>query len=114
MKQLAADYFLLFGLLLSSTGLSLQKKTPEGLYNLSDDVFILHGSNFKRNIVDSDSVWIVEFYNSWCGHCIKFAPFWKTFATGLQGISLIHSVGSFLNLTFSTILFISLLPIYRK
>ncbi|XP_060571223.1 sulfhydryl oxidase 2-like isoform X2 [Ruditapes philippinarum] len=52
----------------------------EGLYSPTSSVFILNQNNFHQNVLRSDSGWIVEFYNSWCGHCIKFAPTWKEFA----------------------------------
>ncbi|XP_052212288.1 sulfhydryl oxidase 2-like [Dreissena polymorpha] len=55
-------------------------KSVKGLYGKNDNVFILNSSNFDRNVVGSKSIWVVEFYNSWCGHCISFAPTWKEFA----------------------------------
>ena len=56
-----------------------------GLYDDSDDVIILNGTNFARRLYGSDRAWIVEFYNTWCGHCAKFAPKWKQLATELKG-----------------------------
>ena len=57
-----------------------------GLYDRSDCVIILDNANFYKNLIGSDSVWVVEFYNSWCGHCIKFAPNWKEFAKEHTGM----------------------------
>ncbi|XP_052789721.1 sulfhydryl oxidase 2-like [Mya arenaria] len=55
-------------------------ETLKGLYDNNDKVYVLNHRNFDKNVVGSESVWLVEFYNSWCGHCINFAPKWKEFA----------------------------------
>ena len=59
-----------------------------GLYDGTDDVIILNDTNFPSNVIGSDRAWIVEFYNTWCGHCVKFAPKWKEFAKDLKGKSI--------------------------
>lgn len=51
-----------------------------GLYSLSDKVALLNVDNFNINVYNSKTAWVVQFYNSWCGHCIKFAPVWKELA----------------------------------
>ncbi|KAF7273265.1 hypothetical protein GWI33_014013 [Rhynchophorus ferrugineus] len=56
----------------------------QGLYSSKDDVEILTIDNFKEAITNSGKAWIVEFYNSWCGFCQKFAPSWKKFATDVK------------------------------
>lgn len=55
----------------------------QGLYNASDDVVILNATNFKTNIYGSTKSWLVEFYNSWCGFCYRFAPTWKALASDI-------------------------------
>lgn len=55
----------------------------QGLYNASDDVVILNATNFKTNVYGSTRSWLVEFYNSWCGFCYRFAPTWKTLASDI-------------------------------
>lgn len=55
------------------------------LYEPTGDVFVLDDSNFANNVFNSDKIWFVEFFSSWCGHCINFAPTWKSFAKDLQG-----------------------------
>jgi thiol-disulfide isomerase/thioredoxin len=58
----------------------------EGLYyKTKDDVIILNSKNMKDRVYDKNMVWVIEFYNSWCGHCIHFAPTWKQFASDLKG-----------------------------
>lgn len=55
----------------------------QGLYNSSDDVVILNATNFKTNVYGSTRSWLVEFYNSWCGFCYRFAPTWKALASDI-------------------------------
>ena len=55
------------------------------LYTTQDDnILILDDSNFTSILSNKSSAFLVEFYNSWCGHCIRFAPIFKEFATALK------------------------------
>uniref|UniRef100_A0A8D9EMZ1 Sulfhydryl oxidase n=1 Tax=Cacopsylla melanoneura TaxID=428564 RepID=A0A8D9EMZ1_9HEMI len=66
----------------------------QGLYEDSDKVFVLGSQNFEENVLGSSSAWLVEFYNSWCGHCIQFAPTWKDFGASVLSWSKIVKVGA--------------------
>ncbi|XP_012227767.1 sulfhydryl oxidase 2 [Linepithema humile] len=71
-----------------SSAASIAHKNPnliggQGLYNASDDVVILNATNFKTNVYGSTKSWLVEFYNSWCGFCYRFAPTWKALASDI-------------------------------
>lgn len=35
------------------------------------DVIELTDDSFDKNVINSDDVWMVEFYAPWCGHCKK-------------------------------------------
>ncbi len=50
-----------------------------------DDVVELTESNFKKLVLDSDDMWLVEFFAPWCGHCKNLAPHWKKAASELKG-----------------------------
>lgn len=50
-----------------------------------DDVIELTDSNFDKLVLDSDDVWLVEFFAPWCGHCKNLAPEWAKAATELKG-----------------------------
>lgn len=52
----------------------------QGLYSKSDHVVILARSNFDRKVYNQNHGIIVQFYNSFCGHCRAFAPKYKSLA----------------------------------
>ncbi|PSN30415.1 hypothetical protein C0J52_25442 [Blattella germanica] len=58
-------------------------KSGRGLYNSDDKVTVLNAKNFKNSVYGTKNAWIVEFYNSWCGFCHRFAPVWKTLASDI-------------------------------
>ncbi|XP_019727151.1 protein disulfide-isomerase A6 [Hippocampus comes] len=64
----------------------------EAFYSPSDDVVILTPSNFNREVIQSDNLWLIEFYAPWCGHCQRLTPDWKKAATALKGIVKVGAV----------------------
>ncbi|KAK3288836.1 hypothetical protein CYMTET_3700 [Cymbomonas tetramitiformis] len=48
--------------------------------------------NFDRLVVESDHVWVVEFYSPRCGTCQEMAPIWERVSKGLQKEFLFGSV----------------------
>lgn len=58
-----------------------------GLYNGFTKLTELGTSNFQHIVFGNETkkLWLVEFYNSWCGHCHKFAPTWKALASDVYG-----------------------------
>lgn len=68
--------------------------TPSGLYTENDKVHILTKDNFQGMVHDKPHAWLIEFYNSWCGHCRKFAPTWVEFATSVHGWDNVVKVGA--------------------
>lgn len=56
------------------------------LYGPQDHVLELSSNNFSSQIYKKlDQTFIIQFYNSWCGHCISFSPTWKSLAKDIQG-----------------------------
>lgn len=51
----------------------------------SKDVIELTDENFEKMVLNSEDMWLVEFYAPWCGHCKNLAPEWATAATDLKG-----------------------------
>lgn len=60
-----------------------QQSEELGLYNSTDKVRILTDINFKDEVLNRNHSILVEFYNSYCGHCRKFAPAYKQLAENL-------------------------------
>ncbi|XP_065175338.1 protein disulfide-isomerase A6-like [Sycon ciliatum] len=58
------------------------------------DVIDLTPTNFQSRVIDSEYVWIIEFYAPWCGHCKSLAPEWKKAATALKGIVKVGAVNA--------------------
>jgi len=84
-------------LLLSVIGLSLLVsgiQAADSLYGSSSDVVSLSSTNFDRLVKDSDSIWIVEFYAPWCGHCKQLVPEYQKAAKALKGVVKVGGVNA--------------------
>ncbi|RZC42809.1 protein disulfide-isomerase A6 [Asbolus verrucosus] len=49
------------------------------------DVIELTDSNFDKIVLQSEEMWLVEFFAPWCGHCKNLAPHWAKAASELKG-----------------------------
>jgi len=56
-------------------------------------VVILDGSNLKQSLLNQTSMWLIEYYSSWCGTCHEFAPIYKALANDISEWSYILNVG---------------------
>lgn len=57
-----------------------------GVSASEEDVVILTDSNFQNLVMeDEKSIWFVEFYAPWCGHCKHLEPVWNDLAGELKG-----------------------------
>lgn len=68
--------------------------SPSLAFYDNDDVVELTQSNFNRLVVQSDEIWIVEFYAPWCGHCQSLVPEYKKAASALKGIVKVGAVNA--------------------
>jgi len=55
-------------------------------YGSNDKVVNLNPSNFNDKVINSDELWLIEFYAPWCGHCKSLTPAWKQAAEELDGV----------------------------
>ncbi|XP_038207648.1 protein disulfide-isomerase A6 homolog [Zerene cesonia] len=60
-------------------------KKSSGSSSDKSDVITLTDSNFKELVLDSEDMWLVEFFAPWCGHCKNLEPQWAKAATELKG-----------------------------
>jgi len=58
------------------------------------DVVELTPANFQKEVIKSDSLWIVEFYAPWCGHCQRLTPEYTKAAKALKGVVKIGAVNA--------------------
>ena len=56
------------------------------MYSANGRVEILTADNFQQKVINSDQLWLVEFYAPWCGHCQQLAPAWEKAAKSLRGV----------------------------
>ena len=57
------------------------------LYSSHDPgITLINHANISQTICQSNTAWMVEFYSSWCGHCIRFAPIFKELGQAVEGI----------------------------
>lgn len=55
-------------------------------YEGDSSVVTLTSDNFESEVLESDQLWLVEFYAPWCGHCKKLVPEFDKSAKALDGI----------------------------
>ncbi|XP_029003372.1 sulfhydryl oxidase 1 [Betta splendens] len=64
--------------------LLLPSAAEAGLYTASDQIQPLTPENAGALLVNSTAAIVVEFYASWCGHCVAFAPVYKELARDIK------------------------------
>lgn len=56
------------------------------LYRAGEDaVWVLDSGSVRGATANSSAAWLVQFYSSWCGHCIGYAPTWRALAGDVRG-----------------------------
>ncbi|KAI1718933.1 erv1 / alr family domain-containing protein [Ditylenchus destructor] len=73
--------FMLINLLFLLLTFSFADANEKSLYNEGDNVLELDVNTFNSTIYNKPTAFLVEFYSSWCGHCIDYAPHFVKFAT---------------------------------
>jgi len=65
--------------------LGLKSSSGGGSSGGKSAVVELTDSNFDKNVLESDEMWLVEFFAPWCGHCKNLEPHWAAAAKRLHG-----------------------------
>jgi protein disulfide-isomerase A6 len=63
----------------------LLSASVSALYSSTSSVVQLTADNFESEVLNSNNLWIVEFYAPWCGHCKNLAPEFEKAAKALKG-----------------------------
>lgn len=59
------------------------------LFFILDPITQMSITDFKSTVTGTSNSWLIEFYSSWCGHCIDFAPAFIQLAYDVKGKLLI-------------------------
>lgn len=75
----------LFLILAIGTQYGRSDEAPD-LYSPIDDIIRLNSDNFNSTVFgqNKDIVYMVQFYNTFCGHCQMFAPIYKDLASRVK------------------------------
>uniref|UniRef100_A0A3P9D112 Sulfhydryl oxidase n=1 Tax=Maylandia zebra TaxID=106582 RepID=A0A3P9D112_9CICH len=63
------------------------------LYTEEDPLVILSSDSLKSAVTNSSSAWLIQFFSSWCGHCIQYSSTWKALAQDVKDWQDAISVG---------------------
>jgi len=73
------------GLTIDPTSFTTHDYTPQPSVTLYPNSVVvnLHDAN-TSSLYNSQTLWLVQFYSHWCGHCQRFAPFWQALAEDIK------------------------------
>lgn len=60
-------------------------RAASSLYTEEDPLVILSSGRLRSSVTNSSSAWILQFFSSWCGHCIQYSSTWKLLAEDVKG-----------------------------
>ncbi|CAI4224319.1 unnamed protein product [Auanema sp. JU1783] len=63
-----------------------------GIYDDDQEIVTLNRADFQRLVTDSDDIWFINFYSTYCSHCHQLAPTWRKFASEMEGAIRIGAV----------------------
>uniref|UniRef100_A0A2P2I507 Sulfhydryl oxidase n=2 Tax=Hirondellea gigas TaxID=1518452 RepID=A0A2P2I507_9CRUS len=74
----------IFMLLMLNSALSSPVGKQVSLYNSTDHVTVFDAATFYDGLHGKQHACLLQFYSSYCGHCISFAPLFKEFAKNIS------------------------------
>jgi thiol oxidase len=72
-KYINLTLFAIFGNIRPISSAALAPGSSISFYNASDKITILNSDNLLSIVYQSNTAWLIEFYASWCGHCLNYA-----------------------------------------
>ncbi|KAK2584979.1 hypothetical protein KPH14_008510 [Odynerus spinipes] len=63
-----------------------------GIYDDDLQVVTLNRNDYFENVLNSDKMWLVNFYSPMCSHCHHLAPVWRKIAEELEGVIKVGAV----------------------
>ncbi|CAD7078491.1 unnamed protein product [Hermetia illucens] len=88
MKLLVSLAFFSICVTRSDSGLPFHRPVSDseypGLYDATDKVVILTARNIEEVVPNKNYATLLQFYNSFCGHCRRFAPKYKQLGANLH------------------------------
>lgn len=63
-----------------------------GFYEGNSNIVNLDPINFNEQVLDSDKIWVVEFYAPWCPYCQNYVKEYEKVASALKGIAKVGCV----------------------
>jgi DnaJ family protein C protein 10 len=63
-----------------------------GIYDDDPEIVTLNKADFDQSVLNSHSLWFINFYSPMCSHCHELAPTWRRLARELEGVIRIGAV----------------------
>ncbi|VDN01468.1 unnamed protein product [Thelazia callipaeda] len=63
-----------------------------GIYDEDKEIVTLSRSDFESTVTETDELWFINFYSTFCSHCHRLAPTWRKFAQEMEGVIRIGAV----------------------
>ncbi|CAJ0595479.1 unnamed protein product [Cylicocyclus nassatus] len=63
-----------------------------GIYDDDPEIVTLNRADFQRQVSESNEMWFINFYSTYCSHCHQLAPTWRKFAKDMEGAVRIGAV----------------------
>ncbi|XP_046833156.1 dnaJ homolog subfamily C member 10-like isoform X1 [Vespa crabro] len=63
-----------------------------GIYDDDPQVVTLNRNDYFENVLNSDKMWLVNFYSPMCSFCHHLAPIWRKIAEELEGVIKVGAV----------------------
>ncbi|XP_015119797.1 dnaJ homolog subfamily C member 10 [Diachasma alloeum] len=63
-----------------------------GIYDDDPQVVTLNKNDYHDNVINSEKIWMINFYSPMCSHCRTLAPSWRKIAKDFEGVIRVGAV----------------------